>query len=70
MTQHHTRLNNFSHMMKKGRGMTGKGLIIPFKLYNKQRNISEEKEEQKYMKKNDMMRGDGLTRIKPLKFNY
>jgi len=50
--------------------MTGKGLIIPFKLYNKQRNISEEKEEQKYMKKNDMMRGDGLTRIKPLKFNY
>jgi hypothetical protein len=22
------------------------------------------------MKKNDMIRGDGLTRIKPLKFNY
>ena len=50
--------------------MTGKGLIIPFKTHNKQRNVSEEKEEQKYMKKNDMIRGDGLTRIKPLKFNY
>ena len=70
MTHHNERLNNLSNVLKRGRGMNcGKG-IIPFKTHNKQRNISEEKEEQLSMKRNNMIRGEGLTRIKPLKFNY
>jgi hypothetical protein len=70
MTLHNKRLNKLSVMFKKNQGMVGKGICINFKNHNKQRNVSEEKEEREYMKKNNLIRGEGLVRLLPLRFNY
>jgi hypothetical protein len=73
MTLHNKRMNELSNMFKRNQGMVGRGMCINFKTHNRQRDISEEKEEEKYMKKNNLIRGvsgEGLVRLKPLRFNY
>jgi hypothetical protein len=63
-------MNELSKMFKKNQGMVGRGMCINFKTHNRQRDISEEKKEREYMKKNNLIRGEGIVRLTPLKFNY
>jgi hypothetical protein len=57
-------------MIKKNHFYVGKGICIPFKIHNRLRSVSAEKEEQVMMKKNNIVKGEGLKRLQPLKFNY
>jgi hypothetical protein len=56
MTLHNKRLNELSSIFKHNNAMVGRGMCINFKTHNKQRDMSEEKEEQQYMKKNNLIR--------------
>jgi len=68
--------NLLGTMLKKnGAGIRCGGRIIDFKTHNKQRNQSEEKEEQEMMRKMNTMRisgrgVDSLKKLTPLKFNF
>ena len=67
---HQNRLNKMGGMIKKNHFYVGKGICIPFKIHNRLRSVSAEKEEQVMMKKNNIVKGEGLKRLQPLKFNY
>ena len=70
MTLHNKRINELSNLIKRNRGMIGRGMCINFKNHGRKRDVSEEKEEREYMKKNNLIRGTGIERLKPLRFNY
>ena len=65
---HQNRLNKIGGMINKNHFYVGRGMCIPFKTHNRQRSVSAEKKE--IIKKNNIVKGEVLKRIAPLKFNY